>query len=108
MSILEQLKQALNEADENSFLSDQFQIDSDIKFNGKLNYTGDSKISLDLTFEIPTQTKSYISELDFDDVSEEQFSEASEKVQNALEKVAEEFKLSLRNKLASYGLQERE
>lgn len=109
MTILNQLKKAINEADENSMLSDVIQVESDnIKFSGKFSYEGDSRIHLDLSFEMPTQTKTLISDSAFDSITEDQFSKASEKVKNALEDLAQEFKTSLDNKLASYGLHEGE
>ena len=109
MSILDQLKQAMNEADENSMLSDTIQVESDnIKFSGKFSYRGDSRIQLDLSFEMPNQIKTFVSDSAFDSITEDQFSKASEKIKNALERLAQEFKTSLDNKLASYGLHEGE
>lgn len=110
MKILESLIQAMNEANEdNKMLSDQFQVastDSNIQFNGKLGYTGESKITLELSVSMPDIIKHYVSENTFDQISEEQFKSASDKVQNALKEVAEEFENQLKTKMASYGLQE--
>lgn len=105
MNVLNQLQKALNEADENSFLSSSIQAGSDIKFSGQVSYTGDSKIELSLSYELPLTEKHLISAQSFDNISEEQFNKAVEKIQTALDSVSEEFALSLKNKLASYGLE---
>lgn len=100
----------MHEADEdNKMLSDQFQVastESSIQFNGKLGYTGESKITLDLSISMPNVVKHYASENTFDQISEEQFKGASDKLQNALKEVAAEFENQLKTKMASYGLQE--
>lgn len=109
MSILDQLKQVMNEADEGSSMERDVHADSStLKFNGKMSYSGNSAIKLDLTIEMPAITKVYTSKQTFDSISEDQFRKASDKIQNALEDLTKEFNLSLKNKLASYGLNEGE
>lgn len=110
MKIISQLQKALNEADE-GILTEEFRIaseDSYIVFNGKLDYTGDSKIALELSLSMPNVIKHYLSESQYNDLSEDQFKGASDKIKKALEEVSSEFEQSLRNKLASYGLKEGE
>jgi hypothetical protein len=107
MKELELLKRALYEAEDNAMLSDQFQTNSKISglvFDGKIRYEGDSKIHLDLNISLPAYTQSYITKTEYKEISEDQFSEASKKIQNALQEVSETFATELKNKLASYGL----
>ena len=111
MNVLESLKKALNEAEGNEILTSQFHAVSDksnITFNGKLGYTGNSKISLELSISMPDVIKHYLSETEYNDLTEEQFNEASNKLQKAVQEIAEQFELSLTNKMAAYGLQEGE
>ena len=110
MKILESLKKAINETDE-GILSDKFHVvseKSNISFDGNMNYTGDSKIALELSVSMPTVIKHYLSDTSFESISEDQFNKALEKVQNALKEVADNFEQSLTTKLASYGLKEGE
>jgi hypothetical protein len=116
MNELELLRKALYEADEepetqdssNNMLSDEFHVITDksnMAFNGKLSYTGDSRIALELTTKMPDVVRHLKSSQQFNSISEEQFKEASEKIQNALKEVLEQSELLLKNKLASYGLE---
>lgn len=106
MKIIDHLKNAMYE-DANDFLEDEFHVISDkssIMFNGKLSYTGDSEIKLQLIRKMPDTINYYVSDQSFSELSEQQFKDASEKVQNALKESLDQIELLLKNKLASYGL----
>ena len=116
MNEFELLRKALYEADEeldtenssNSMLADEFHVtvdNSSSVFNGKLSYTGNSQIELALTMKMPDVVRHFKSTQEFGSISEEQFKDASEKIQSALKEVLEQSELLLKNKLASYGLE---
>lgn len=99
----------LNEAEEDSFLKQEFKSvsdSSDLTFDGELSYTGQSNIELRLTINMPEIVKHYITENSYDSLSETQFNGAVDKIQNALKDISEEFSTLLQTKLASYGFKE--
>ena len=106
---VQKILKILNEAQEDTFLKQEFHAassSSPLTFKGEVQYTGQSNIELRLTINMPEVIKHYVTENSYESLSEKQFEDASNKIQNALKDVSEEFALLLQNKLASYGLKE--
>jgi hypothetical protein len=107
MNELDNLKRLLNE---DGLMSESFRVELDsipIVLNCSLVYNQDSKLELNVEYELkPSESKTYVSETAYSELSEDQFRGSVNKLKSALEDVLNSTELMINNKTASYGLKE--
>lgn len=107
MKIIDNLKKAIFEAELNGHES-ELEIDQDsFKVQVSISTDENNVVTLNATISLDPIEVSFVSKKNYSEITDEQFNDASRKLEDAVKKVITEFYENFDNKMASYGLEKK-